>query len=249
MTCVQTNCADVRAPEPRRDWALFLDIDGTLIDIAATPDAVVVPDTLPPILLTASEWLGGALAIVSGRTLEQIDHLMRPLRLPCAGEHGAVLRLPDGRILRAGAGCIVSREWKGRLRAAVDTWDGVIVDDKTYGIAVHFRQAPNRESDIRYLVESIVAEKACDFEILPARMAFEIRHRSLNKGVAVRRFLCLPPFLDRTPVFVGDDVTDEDGFSAAREGRGLALHVREAFGGRPANVRRWLQTFQPITTG
>ena len=234
---------DAALPKPRPDWALFLDIDGTLLDIAARPDEVAVPDTLAPTLARVKSWLGGALAIASGRTLAEIDRLMAPLRLASLSEHGAVIRGPDGAIDSAGADRIVPRAWKARLREATQGWTGVLVEEKSYGVAVHFRLAPHREREIRDLVEGLVSADAKAFEVLPAHMAFEIRHRGLTKAAVVDRFMAQPPFAGRVPVFVGDDVTDEDGFRAATAMGGLALNVNETFGGRPSEVRRWLAGF------
>lgn len=236
-----------RPPQPRSDWALFLDADGTLLDLATNPGAVRIPDTLVPALAAARAWLGGALAIVSGRSIEQIDQLMAPLQLPCAGEHGAVMRLPDARTLRADEDRAVPKAWRQHMHFAAKAWTGVIVEEKTYTVAIHFRQAPGRKRDVVRLLESIMEGQSGEFEILPARMAFEIRHRLLNKGVAVREFQRLAPFAGRIPVFVGDDVTDEDGFRAVAEQGGLALAVADAFGGQPSQVRRWLETFRPQT--
>ena len=232
-------------PQPRPDWALFLDIDGTLLDIAASPDAVEVPATLAPALARARSWLGGALAIASGRTLAEIDHLLAPLHLPCVSEHGAVVRHPGGAIDPASVDRAVPPAWKARLQAAARDWAGVMVEDKSYGVAVHFRQAPGREREIRDLVATVVAEDAANFEVLPASMAFEIRHRGLTKAIAVDTFMTMSPFAGRIPVFVGDDVTDEDGFRAARAMGGLGLNVKETFGGQPSEVRRWLAAFAP----
>lgn len=232
------------APEACSDWALFLDIDGTLIELAESPDAVKVPDTLAPTLAAAGRRLGGALAIVSGRTLDVIDRLMAPQHPPSAGEHGAVVRLPDGVIRNAPPEFAVPDEWKQRVRLSTEHWNGTVVEYKPYSIAAHFRQAPSYGPDVRRLFENIVAENPRDFEVLPAHMAFEIRRRDLNKGAAVRELMKHAPFSGRVPVFVGDDVTDEDGFRVATEGGGLGLHVRTSFGGRPSEVRRWLETFR-----
>lgn len=226
---------------PRHDWALFLDIDGTLLEIAARPDAVIVPADLAPTLAAASAWLGGALAVISGRPLTVIDHLLSPLTLPCAAEHGAQLRLADGTLLEPGNRRDVPAQWRGRILAATRDWSGVLIGNKAFSVALHYRMAPERERDLRQLAHSVVDDP--EFEVLPARMAYEIRHRLLNKGEAVRTFMKTAPFEGRVPVFVGDDVTDEDGFRVVREMGGLALHVDDAFGGRPADVRAWLKSF------
>jgi trehalose 6-phosphate phosphatase len=225
----------------RPDCALFLDIDGTLIDLAPHPDAVVIPADLTALLQAVSQRLGGALALISGRALDMIDRLVQPLVLPAAGEHGALLRLADGR-LEAGITRSVPARWREHLKAEVSDWPGIVIDEKLASIAVHYRQAPEREDAVRALVHRIAAEDS-EFEVLPARMAFEIRPRGADKGTALRRFLQTPPFHGRRPVFVGDDVTDEDGILAARAAGGLGLHVARDFAGQPANVRRWLKTF------
>lgn len=225
---------------PQRNWALFLDIDGTLIDIAPRPQDVIVPPDLPGLLQAVSNRLDGALALVSGRALEVVDQLMTPLRLPAAAEHGAIMRLSDGTVQT----CVtrsVPLSWREHLRAETKDWTGVFVGEKHACVAVHYRLAPERENDVRALVTRITAEDPA-FEVLPARMAFEIRPRGADKGTAIRRFLETVPFRGRVPVFVGDDVTDEDGFAAAREAGGLGLHVERDFGDETANVRRWLKT-------
>jgi trehalose 6-phosphate phosphatase len=228
---------------PRQDWALFLDIDGTLLDIAPRPEAVRVPAGLARTLARVDRCLGGALALASGRTLAEIDQLMAPLRPPCLAEHGAVLRFPNGATSVAGGAHIVPSRWRIELRAATQDWTGVLVEEKAHGVAVHYRLAPEREDEVRGLVSAIVAKDPAQFEVLPARMAFEIRHRTLTKAIAVNSFMPLPPFAGRIPVFIGDDVTDEDGFRAARAMGGMGVNVAEAFEGQPAQVRAWLETF------
>jgi trehalose 6-phosphate phosphatase len=240
---VISTASTIAAPAPRRNWALFLDIDGTLLDIASRPDTVIVPVALAPTLAKAQAHLGGALAIASGRTLAEIDQLMAPLRMPCVAEHGAVVRYPGGAVAVAGADCAVPERWKFELHAGLRGWKGVIVEEKGYSVAVHYRLAPERETDVRAIVAAVAAQDPVQFEVMPARMTFEIRHRHLTKAAAVERFMPSPPFAGRLPVFVGDDVTDEDGFRAALARGGLALRVEETFGGEPARVRRWLEAF------
>ena len=230
-------------PNPSLNWALFLDIDGTLIDIAARPDRVVVPEGLPATLRSIEGRLDGALALVSGRPLEDIDRLTAPYRFACAAEHGALLRLADGKSRHRCEDYVFPQSLRTELRAAAEKWPGAIIEDKKYNIVVHYRQAPSFHPAIRDFTRSLARKAGPGFEALPARMAFEIRHRKLNKGAAVQAFMAEPPFVGRVPVFVGDDVTDEDGFRAARELGGLGLDVRVQFGGEAAQVRNWLQTF------
>ena len=224
------------------DWALFLDIDGTLLDIALRPGAVTVPPGLPATLQTVGRRLGGALAIISGRSLADIDRLLAPLKPACAAEHGAIVRLGDGTLFEPDQSRSVPDAWRERIRAAAKNWPDVLVQDKVFSLSVHYRLAPEREGEIRSMLQTVVADSP-DFEILPARKAFELRHRALHKGEGLCALMRHAPFKGRVPVFVGDDVTDEDGFRAARAMGGLGLHVSEAFGGKPANVRRWLEDF------
>jgi trehalose 6-phosphate phosphatase len=235
-------------PAPGENWALFLDLDGTLLDIAETPDAIVVPPALIPALKSAAAWLDGALAIVSGRTLQNIDAILAPLALPCAGEHGAVVRLPGGAIEEADPACAVPGTWKRHIGSVVEKWPGVAVEMKEFNVTIHFRQAPERRDDVLALLQRTI-DGVCGFEILPARKAFELRHTTLTKAAAVRSFMHEPPFAGRLPVFVGDDVTDEDGFRAAEDLGGLALHVATAFGGKPVHVRQWLDSFCSVPPG
>lgn len=232
------------APAPNPHWALFLDIDGTLLDIAATPDAVQVPDTLTHSLLQASTWLGGALAVVSGRPFAQIDRLLSPLRLPGGAAHGAFIRMPNGTMEAASDTLAVPSAWRTLLNNAVQMWPGVVVEDKHHCVAVHYRTAPERKDEVEELVTRLAGQDHENFEALPARMAFEIRNRALTKAVVVRSLMRHAPFKGRIPVFVGDDVTDHDGFRAAEEKGGIALDVGLAFDGRPAAVRAWLERFR-----
>lgn len=228
-------------PPPMRDWALFLDLDGTLLDIAPTPDAVVVPDGLVKDLASAQKVLGGALAIVSGRGLADIDHLLTPLRLPAGGEHAAIIRLPNG--FYDEVALKVPEDWKRSLSNLVEMHPGVLAETKRHNIVAHYRNVPSQKAAVRRAVSALVANDPENFELLEAKMAFEIRPRLVTKGRAVHALMNLEPFAGRVPVFVGDDRTDHDGFAAAIELGGIALDVGLAFGGRPRDVRAWLKRF------
>jgi trehalose 6-phosphate phosphatase len=222
-----------------RDIALFLDLDGTLIDIAPTPDAVHVPDDLAADLAAVSTVLGGALAIVSGRDVVDIDRLLAPLKLPAAGGHGSVIRMPDG--TREEIETHVPQAWIEDLQEIERTHKGVLIEPKAHSVVAHYRNAPQAEALLRETVGQLVAQDNATFEVLPGRMIFEIRPRLASKGGAVHRFMPVEPFAGRKPVFVGDDLTDEEGFAAATELGGVGLHVAEYFGGEPQHVRRWLK--------
>jgi len=221
-----------------------MDLDGTLLDIAPTPNRVVVPPGLIRDLGAASAALGGALAIVSGRMLSDVDALLSPLRLPGGGEHGAVLRLPDGERVEVDAK--VPSEWLDRLAQAVDKTAGVAIERKVHSVVAHYRRAAHREDFCRQLCLDLVAGYEADFEILPCKMAFEIRPRAITKARAVEQLMKLEPFAGRHPVFVGDDVTDEDGFRAAIAQGGEGHDVLLSFAGRPKLVRDWLKSIADL---
>lgn len=226
-------------PPPRRNWALFLDLDGTLIDIAERPDAVEVPPGLIAALTAVEAWLGGALAIVSGRPMADLDRLLAPLSVARAAEHGAVLRYGGQTMVTARK---LPPDWIVRIRQEMQAWPGVLLEEKSCSVAVHYRQCPEYAGAVEQLLRKLV-QRDLGFEVLSARMAFEIRDSSVHKGRAVAEFMKLLPFSDRLPVFVGDDVTDEDGFREARAQGGMGLHVKTTFGNSPAHVRAWLNEF------
>jgi trehalose 6-phosphate phosphatase len=231
----------LRAPEVERHWALFLDLDGTLLDIAAAPDEVVTPARLIDALARLSAALDGAVAVVSGRGLADIDRLLSPLRLPAAAEHGAIIRLPSMKLDKLPVRCRPPQAWIEELREAVIDWDGVLIEEKTYSVALHYRLAPHRSDAVRKLAASLVRTAPDRFELLAAKQAFEIRPKGITKARAVEVLMEQRPFRGRLPVFVGDDVTDEDGIEIAHALGGLGLNVDSAFAGQPRAVRDWLE--------
>lgn len=223
----------------QRDWALFLDLDGTLLDIAARPDDVEVPERLALELSHLRHELDGAVAVVSGRDLAVIDDLLSPFVGAGAGEHGAVVRMPDGSLDKARTP-MIPRLWLQMLRTASETWPGIVVERKPRSVCVHYRLAPEREVDVRELVESLPDLDREGFSILPAKMAYEVKPKTSSKGRAVALLMEARPFAGRTPVYVGDDVTDEDGIAMAKKLGGFGLRVQDAFEGQPQMVRDWL---------
>ena len=228
-------------PDLDRGNALFLDLDGTLIEIAATPEAVAVPAGLPHLLQALQGQLGGALAIVTGRPIGVIDDLLNPFVAVAAGEHGASMRFPGGAVQAMPRDHAVPAAWREALSVAADRWPGVLIEPKPHGFGVHYRRVPERGEDVWALVRGLVPADHPHFRLIPAREAVEIGPRGVSKGMAVRRFMERSPFTGRQPVFVGDDFTDEAGMEAARSYGGVGLRVAEAFGGEPASVRAWLQ--------
>ncbi len=226
-------------PEIQPDWALFLDIDGTLLDFAPKPDLVLVPDGLPAALSALERALGGALAVVSGRSLSVIDTLFAPFRAAAGAEHGAVVRLPDGELDESRTP-IVPRLWLQRLEVAAERTDGLVIEKKPRSVVVHYRLAPERADEARELVENLPGLVEEGFTILAAHMALEVKPQGPTKRRPVARLMETAPFAGRRPVFVGDDVTDEDGMAMAARLGGFGLRVADDFGGSPARVRDWV---------
>jgi trehalose 6-phosphate phosphatase len=222
------------------DTALFLDLDGTLIDIAPRHDLVVIPPDLPALVERLRVLCGGALAVVSGRPARDIEAFLPLPGLVFAAEHGARIRLPDGTLEEA-AGRLPQREaWLAALRAALPRWPGAHIEEKSIGFVVHYRQAPEAGPEILESLTTLVGGSPGEVEILTALMAYEVRPAGVGKGPAVRRLIRVAPFAGRVPVFIGDDVTDEEGMAAAVDLGGYGLHVARDFGGGPSQVRQWL---------
>jgi trehalose 6-phosphate phosphatase len=218
--------------------ALFLDFDGTLIDIAPSPSAITVPRELPALLMRLQILLGGAVAIVSGRPLADLKAYLAPADLDTVAEHGAVIKRRGGSAHPPQAAW--PEAWNERLAQFLATHPHTEVERKAYSIALHFRRAPDAEHDALNLLRLFASEAPGGFEILPAKMAYELKLTTMSKGKAITELMSEDPFRRRVPVFAGDDVTDEDGFIAVKEMGGIPLRVDEFFGGEPRRVRAWL---------
>jgi trehalose 6-phosphate phosphatase len=227
-------------PEPiADDAALFLDIDGTLLDIAEKPNLVRIPLGLPEALARLRTRLNGAVAFISGRTLAEIDQFF-PGKFPAAAEHGAAVRDGQGKIHHITLRPPAYDHWLQTLNAASAAMPGTLIEEKTVGIVIHFRQAPKYANDIKQLAESLIAKSGPDTILLPAHMAYELRPTGAAKDSALAWFMARPPFATRIPIFIGDDTTDEPAISLATKLGGQGLHVNRNFSGGPEAVRRWL---------
>lgn len=201
-----------RPPLLAESEALYLDFDGTLADIALRPDHVIVHEPLPALLAALLRHLGGAVAVVTGRSLADIDAMLAPLSLPGAGVHGAELRLANGeaRVLEQPPEvAAIARE----LRGSFADDPRIFVEDKGAAVALHYRQAPERAEECVASVARLAA--AAGLQVLQGRMVVEMRRPGVDKGAALCMLALHAPFATRRPVFVGDDTTDEDGFRAA----------------------------------
>lgn len=206
--------------------ALFLDFDGTLVDIAARPELVHVPITLVSTLRRVHYALDGAVAIVSGRPLSQLDSLLAPLLLPAAGMHGFERRtalgeylrepLPEGRPLN---------ELRAALHKLTQQHVGVWLEDKRFALALHYRQTEHLGPLLQAAAEQLLHGHEDHFELQPGRMVLEFRPRHINKGHAIRHFMAEAPFKGRRPIAVGDDYSDEHAFATAHELGGTSIAV------------------------
>ena len=225
-------------------------MDGTLLDLAASPTAVVVPGGLVECIADVEQALGGALALVSGRTLGDLDRLFWPLRLRASGVHGAEIRYDPLTpvVIVDAAAALPARLWRS-LNEALADFPGAFAENKRFSFAVHYRAAPSCAADLREALRRLVAAEAiAEVEIIDARLAFEIKGRGFDKGAAINRFLARSPFAGRVPIFIGDDWTDEAGFAAVVQRHGAAYsvgRVRPGVAGvfsEPSMVRDWLES-------
>lgn len=221
-------------PDPSRT-AFFFDFDGTLCALAPTPDAVRVAPHVPSLLAQLRERSDNALAIVTGRPIDDIDRFLAPLTLPIAGSHGAERRGLDGQVERIGFGDPRLAQAEAELRALVNAVPGLLMEVKGAGLAVHFRAAPEEGARVEAAMQQVVAQHGDAFVLQPGKMVFEIKPKGVDKGLAIRTFLAAAPFAGRVPLFAGDDLTDEKGFAVVNELGGISVKIGD--GESLANVR------------
>lgn len=207
--------------------ALFLDVDGTLLEIAETPGAVRVPESLKNMLGELSVRLDGALALVSGRSVQNLDVLFAPLRFTAAGVHGCERRETTGCILRPKVDAVKFASVRDELAGWVQQHPGSLLEDKGYALALHYRLAPELEASAQARAVSLLSRMGGAYELLRGKAVFEIRPAGFSKGRAIQAFMHEPPFAGRRPVFIGDDVTDEDGFTIVNALGGQSIRVGE----------------------
>ena len=214
-----------------REAAFLLDFDGTLVDIAPAPELVRVEPGLAATLLRLRARCGDALAVVSGRPIAQLDGFLPGVPFAVAGEHGTALRhTPDGP---------VEPGWLGEAAALAKRHRGVRLEPKAAGFVLHYRANPDAGAALRQAAEAMVSGTGGRFHLQSAKMAWEVRPAGVDKGGAVRALMQRAPFAGRRPVFIGDDVTDEDGIRAAIALGGTGYRIPDDFD-TPADLRLWL---------
>ena len=213
-----------------RNYALFLDCDGTLLDIAPTPNEVRVPDGLVELLVRISKGLGGALAVLTGRRLAEIDVLLTPARLIGAGVHGAEIRTAVGGAIARVATALPETLVEQVVRRC-QALPGIIAEPKGPGLAVHYRLAPHLKDALEAELRGLLTQYPDGLVLCPGRKLFEIIPAGHSKGTALETFCALPEFAGRLPIMIGDDMGDIPAFAAAHRLGGAGLRVAgEHFG-------------------
>lgn len=216
--------APIETPPPSLT-AFFFDFDGTLVEIAATPDSVRVAPSVVDALGALSQLSGGAVAIISGRDVASVDRFLAPLRLPVAGLHGAERRNALGQMRRFGFDDERLVVMENALEQTVRENPGMLLEIKGAGLALHYRNAPSREAAARHATETLVARYADVYTLQPGKMVYEIKPKNVDKGRAIAAFMREAPFAGRMPLFAGDDLTDERGFALVNDLGGQSIKV------------------------
>jgi trehalose 6-phosphate phosphatase len=221
-------------PAPSADWAWFFDVDGTLAHIAETPESVRIDIGMRRLIQAIVANAGGAVALISGRSIADVDALFPGVRLPVAGQHGAERRDAAGALV---GNPVAARELTGirdELLTIARRHPGLRVEDKGLAIALHYRHAPQLAGYVHRAVRAIQARTGDDLQIQIGKRVVELVPAGIDKGSAVQHFMQEPPFRGRTPVFVGDDVTDEHAFAIVNDLDGYSVKV-----GPGATSARW----------
>lgn len=211
-------------PDPATS-ALFLDLDGTLLDFAASPAQVHVDPMLPSLLHSVAQRFDGALALISGRPLCEIDSLLRLPRIAAAGLHGAELRGADGTLIATVRDSARMRALRSRAASLVSKCPGVFVETKPDAFALHYRNAPDSAAAVRAAADVLAREAGADYVLQPGNHVIELKRAGADKGSAVATLMRTAPFTGRVPWVLGDDLTDEHAFAVANAQGGISVIV------------------------
>lgn len=212
-------------PEPCVECAFFLDVDGTLLEIADTPSAVRVDMELLDLIGQLSRSSGGALALVSGRSISDLEELLGFQRMPLAGQHGLERRDAAGRLWIHAAPPAAKCSVKEALAPVLARHPGLLLEDKGLTLALHYRQAPHLAAYAHRLMARLMAEAGGQLELQKGKRVIEIKPAGIDKGTAVAEYLTESPFRGRRPVFIGDDLNDEHGFAEVNRMGGISIKV------------------------
>lgn len=235
-------------PSPNIDWAYFLDVDGTLIDIAESPDAIDVDSALLELIARLHRASGGAVALVSGRALSDLDRRLGALRVPSAGQHGLERRDAVGRLWIHAAPPAAKCSLIEALTPVIERNPGLLLEDKGLTLALHYRQAQHLADYAQRLMENLAHNAGADLEVQRGKCVVEVKPAGIDKGTAVTEYLAESPFMGRRPVFIGDDLNDEHAFAEVNKVNGISIKVGDGISEARywlrdvAAVRRWLTT-------
>lgn len=205
--------------------AVFTDFDGTLVEIAETPESISVPPELPEQLDRFLSEFDHAFAVITGREISDIDRFLSPLQLPIAGAHGSQRRRADGTLEQMDRHVVeAAREIARTLEGLIADNPGLLLEPKEGAVALHFRQAPEMADECLRAMQEAVSDHP-DFALVAGKMVIEARPTAFDKGAALRAFMQEQPFLGRVPIFIGDDRTDEDAFRVAQELGGVGIKL------------------------
>jgi trehalose 6-phosphate phosphatase len=247
--------SQIAATHDERGWAVFLDVDGTILEIAETPQEVCVPETLKRLLNELCTRLDGALAFVSGRSIADLDKLFQPLRFCAAGVHGCERRESSGCLTQSRVDERSLDDAREQLSQLVLKFPELLLEDKGSALALHFRRNPTLQALVYAKLTKVVGALGPQFTLQPGKCVLEIRPSACSKGAVISDFMQQAPFRGRTPVFIGDDFTDEDGFAYVNRCGGVSVRV-----GRPlatfasywmedvSDIAAWLRNIPPLDT-
>lgn len=244
----RTLAAPATPPKPRADWAYFVDLDGTLLDIAPSPTEVNVDQQTRVLLSELREFAGGAVALISGRSISDISSLLSEPRLPVAGQHGLERRDAAGRITIHEVESHGLERVSRTLEEEVERHPGLLLEQKGLSVALHYRAVPELAEHVHTLMRSACRELGPDYVLQEGKRVVELKPGGKDKGVAVLEFMDEVPFRGRTPVFLGDDATDEYAFAVVNELGGYSIKVGPGSSAAcwrlrdVRAVRRWLET-------
>lgn len=214
-----------RPPVAQVAWAYFLDVDGTLLDIAETPSAVEVDAALLALIARLHRGCDGAVALISGRALSDLDDRLGSLRLPMAGQHGLERRDVAGRLWIHAPPPEAKCAIKAALAPLIERHPGLFLEDKGLTLALHYRRVPTLASHAHRLMTRLVADAGGVLELQKGKRVVEVKPAGIDKGTAIGEYLAESPFMGRRPVFIGDDTNDEHGFAAINRADGLSIKV------------------------
>lgn len=233
-------------PLPKTDWAYFLDMDGTLIELAETPEGIHVDDSLLDLVWRLHQACDGAVALVSGRTLADLDRRVGGMSLAMAGQHGLERRSAGGQVQAQVMPSAAKEKIAQHVAPLVARHPGLLLEDKGLTLAIHYRQAPQLASYVHRTLRNLVDRLKDGLYLQAGKRVVEVKPSGFDKGTAIEQYMQEPPFRGRKPVFVGDDVTDEHGFAVVNRLQGLSVKVGAGMScaryrlPHVAAVRQWL---------